>query len=143
MQTELWPEVALDEIPRDECFELLAQAPIGRLAVNGRAGSPLVVPVNFVVDREDIVFRSDPGRKLRDVVDRPVSFEIDAIDPVHRTGWSVLVEGIAYESEPPAGVELEPWAPGPKAHWVRVVPGSISGRRIRRSAQPPDPRAYV
>ena len=25
----------------------------------------------------------------------------------------------------------EPWAPGTKAHWLRVVPSHISGRRIR------------
>jgi hypothetical protein len=57
----------------------------------------------------------------------------------------VLVEGIAYEmpAEEAAGLELEPWAPGPKAHWIRIIPANISGRRIRVVSAPADPRAYL
>ena len=61
----------------------------------------------------------------------PVAFQIDAIDPLHRTGWSVLVQGVAHEAVPHelTSVEVEPWL-GPKQHWIQVVPRYISGRRI-------------
>jgi uncharacterized protein len=136
--------VVMEDIPRDECLALLRQLSVGRVAVSGRAGSPFVVPVNYAIDGETIVFRSDGGRRLRDLVDHPVSFEVDLVDPMHRTGWSVLVEGLAFASERPVdGVVVDPWAPGPKSHWVRIVAGSVTGRRIRRVGPGSDPRAYV
>lgn len=55
------PHEALEELPRDECLRLLAPLAIGRFAVTTPDGSPLVVPVNYVLDGEIVVFRSDPG----------------------------------------------------------------------------------
>ena len=53
----------LDVLDRRECLHLLATQSVGRLAVATPEG-PLVVPVNFVLDGESIVFRSDRGSKL-------------------------------------------------------------------------------
>jgi len=50
-------------LDRDECLELLAADGVGRLAVV-QASTPAVFPVNYVLDGEDIIFRSDPGTKL-------------------------------------------------------------------------------
>ena len=137
---------SLDDLPRSKCFELLRQVPYGRFVVSRREGSPLVVPVNFVVDGETIVFRTDPGTKLTELPQHLVSFQADQVDAVHRTGWSVLAEGVAYEmTERELGdLELEPWAPGPKSHWVRIVPAVVTGRWL--TMPPPaesDSRAYI
>ena len=136
---------ALEEIPRDECLALLAGAGVGRLAVAFPGTSPLVVPVNFVLDGEAVVFRSGPGTKLRALRGTPVSFEVDDIDAVRHTGWSVLVRGWGYETTrwEIDHLDLTPWLPTDRDHWVRIVPESISGRRIRLPEQFPDLGGYL
>jgi nitroimidazol reductase NimA-like FMN-containing flavoprotein (pyridoxamine 5'-phosphate oxidase superfamily) len=134
----------LETLDRADCFALLASVEIGRIAVSQAGWSPLVGPVNFRLDGEVVVFRLDPGATLRGL-HQHVSFQTDAIDPVHHTGWSVLVQGIAYEAsaEEVRDVDLEPWAPGAKEHWIRLVAGSVTGRRLRFAVDQPDARAYL
>ncbi len=132
---------------REECLQLLATLSIGRLALTRRAAPPLVVPVNYVLDGEAVVFRTDPGEKLDLAQGHAVSFQVDAIDPMHRRGWSVLVCGIAREADPSESARrLEPWAGGPKRHWLAIEPDTISGRRVELPAipdQPADRRGYL
>ena len=111
---------------------MLAGRSIGRLAVITPDGLPFVVPVNYALDGETVVFRTDVGTKFDALLRHPVGFQVDSIDPDHRTGWTVLVQGIAHETTPQEVEHLtvEPWT-GPKKHWVRVVPRHVSGRRIR------------
>jgi nitroimidazol reductase NimA-like FMN-containing flavoprotein (pyridoxamine 5'-phosphate oxidase superfamily) len=55
-------QMMLDEIERDECLELLATQSIGRLAVPDHGYyPPHIVPVNFALDDDKVVFRSDSG----------------------------------------------------------------------------------
>ena len=91
------------------------------------------------------MFRTDPGEKLFQLRGSPVSFQVDQIDPHRHTGWTVFVQGVAYEATPKEieHVALEPWAPGDKTHWIRIVPGAITGRRIRLPQFPTDSRAYL
>jgi nitroimidazol reductase NimA-like FMN-containing flavoprotein (pyridoxamine 5'-phosphate oxidase superfamily) len=125
----------------EECLELLATASVGRLAVAQAGRPPLVVPVNFALDGDVIVFRSDLGAKLDALRQEPASFQVDWIDPLHHTGWSVLVQGFAYESSP-VDVEVEPWAGGPKQHWVRLFAGTVTGRRLTLTLAEVDERGY-
>ena len=127
----------IELIERDECLRLLSADEIGRLAVNvGHA--PTILPVNYRMDGECVVFRTDHGTKLEMGRRAPVSFEIDDFDREHRTGWSVVVTGWSeevtrYDAETYDRVHdlpVEPWAGGEKAHWVRIVPSRITGRRI-------------
>lgn len=138
-------EATLDEIPPDECLELLARHSVGRLAVASTGEAPHVVPVTYRLDGEVVVFRTDPGTKLAALRVGPVSFQVDEIDPLRRVGWSVLVQGIAYEATAVevADVDLEPWAPGDRATWVRIVPTRVTGRRIELAQAPTDPRGYM
>lgn len=127
-----------ETLTRIECFDLLRRNHLGRLAFLERVGVvPLITPVNYVLDQETVVFRTDPGSKLLAAIrEAPVAFEIDGVDEGDRVGWSVIVRGHAIEVT--GGPErerlgqgpLEAWAPGPKAHYVRVQPGPITGRRI-------------
>ena len=144
MSTE--PESSsLEEIPREECLKLLASFPVGRLALGLTGAPPLVVPVNYVLDGEIVVFRSDPGEKIFQLRGSPVSFQIDQIDPSRRTGWSVLVQGVAHEATTKEidHLHLDPWAPGEKSHWLRILPKSITGRRIRLLDIGRDSKGYL
>lgn len=149
------PAASMEEIDREECLMLVGSLSVGRLAVSLTGEPPLVVPINFMLDGEVVVFRSDPGTKLQALSERPggerigrhpnASFQVDLIDPVHRTGWSVLIRGVAYAAEVDevAHLDLESWAPGHKDHLVRLVPTSITGRRIRTPELPWDTRGYL
>ena len=143
----------LDEIDPEECWELLATQPIGRVAVIV-GHYPLVFPVNFAVDGRQVVFRTAAGAKLWAIRRANVTFEVDAFDVSHRSGWSVLIRGAAQEVTPERNPLLSarsaergalPWAPGPRERLVRVVSDSISGRRIRPAELPSatDLRGYV
>jgi nitroimidazol reductase NimA-like FMN-containing flavoprotein (pyridoxamine 5'-phosphate oxidase superfamily) len=128
----------LDELSPEECWELLASQPIGRVAVIV-GHYPLVFPVNYAVEDRTILYRTGEGTKLHAIDRSNVTFEVDAIDPVHRSGWSVMVKGVAQELSPTRNrdtvsrAELagaKPWAPGDKDHFIRIVADQISGRRI-------------
>jgi nitroimidazol reductase NimA-like FMN-containing flavoprotein (pyridoxamine 5'-phosphate oxidase superfamily) len=129
----------------EDCLELAATVPIGRLAVSESDGPPHVVPVNFLLDGDVIVFRSDVGTKFRLLRGVAVTFEVDSLDPFTHTGWSVIFQGPAYEAShwETDHLELEPWVPGSKAHWVRILPALISGRRIRLVEIAPSRRGYL
>ena len=133
-------ELVLDEISRDECLELLAGQSIGRLAVADHGGyPPHIVPVNFVLDGDAVVFRSNVGLKFRLSVlsEHSVSFEVDSVEPGGHMAWSVVVQGRAdlLSQEEidalPHGSWLHPWAPGERKEWVRIVPYTVTGRRVR------------
>lgn len=119
-------------LERAECFALLGEQRVGRFAVVDRDDLPFVVPVNYVMACETVLFRTHPGTKLDALRRRPVAFQVDSIDETRRTGWSVLVQGVAHEAAPHDldGADPEPWTEaGP--HWVQVVPRFISGRRFQ------------
>lgn len=130
------------ELTKGECFELLAGQRLGRLAFVDERG-PIVLPVNFVLDSRMVIIRTDEGTKL-DIAshgDR-VAFEVDEIDAATGSAWSVLIRGEAIEVTD--GLELarlstlplRPLAPGPKSHYVRILPASVTGRRISAPGRP-------
>lgn len=125
----------LQLLSADECCKLMATRQVGRMAYIARVGIPDIVPVNYVLDGEDILIRSGPGPKLQAAERREcVAFEVDALDEDAHTGWSVVVHGIAVrESSTHArsdGTSAEPWASGPRYATIRIAPRRITGRRI-------------
>jgi uncharacterized protein len=127
----------MEELDDAECRALLAEHHLGRLAIV-EFGGPVIFPVNYVYDRDLVVFRTDPGSKLDAATERElVAFEVDAVDEATRTGWSVVARGTLAEVTDPGelvrlrALPLYPWAPGEKARYVRVRPRSVTGRRIR------------
>ncbi|MEM8620998.1 MAG: pyridoxamine 5'-phosphate oxidase family protein [Actinomycetota bacterium] len=118
-----------------ECWELLANTAVGRLAVD-IAGQPDIFPINFVVDGSGIVFRSAAGTKLAGaVLNRFVAFEIDGYLPDERVAWSVVLKGTARQIEKmqerfdAEDLPLFPWLKGEKPNFVRIDPTSLTGRR--------------
>ena len=84
-------------IDEAECLALMASTPVGRLGFNTDTG-PLVLPVNFAVTDGSIVFRTVEGQKLAAAAEgQAVCFEVDEWTASERTGWSVVVTGIASE----------------------------------------------
>jgi uncharacterized protein len=105
-----------------------------------------VVPVNFVLHEDTIVFRSGYGTKLRLLGSGRASFQVDDIDAGSRAGWSVLVQARAEEvaAREIEGASVDPFVPDDKSHWVRLVPITVSGRRIRLADLSPfDRHAYL
>jgi uncharacterized protein len=126
----------LQELTKSECFELLAGGRLGRVAVADDRG-PVVFPVNFVLDRHTVVFRTEEGTKLHAASGGgKVCFEADGTDEAARTGWSVIVRGEITEVTDPAelarlrALPLRVQAPGARDHYVRILPAALTGRRI-------------
>lgn len=135
----------MEIIPRAECLRLLAGQKVGRLGfVVG--GQPMVVPVNYALQGDVILFRTGEGSKLEAAPGAKVAFEVDQIDDRMSTGWSVVVQGTAEEitddedwfAEVLRRGAAPTWLPGPAGHYVRINPTLISGRRLP-SGVPPTP----
>ena len=138
-------EAQMQVLTADECYRLLSTQQIGRLGVNAEH-YPLIYPVNYALEHDVIVLRMAPGTKLAAAEHANVTFEVDEIDQRTRSGWSVLVRGLAEEVTPEHRAELAArteatgltaWAPGDHGHWVRLIPQAISGRRIVPGQLPP------
>jgi nitroimidazol reductase NimA-like FMN-containing flavoprotein (pyridoxamine 5'-phosphate oxidase superfamily) len=134
------------ELSAAESWTLLRQAVVGRLAVivDDR---PEIFPVNHVVDRDSLLFRTGTGTKLAGAVGHLVAFEADAYDVDTASAWSVVVKGQAqevnrlYDVQDVFELPLFPWHSAPKPFLIRIEPDSISGRRFEvtgraRSAVP-------
>lgn len=133
----------------DECWPLLRDAEVGRLAV-AIADHPDIFPVNFVVDHATVVFRTAEGTKLAAaVLGHSVAFEIDGYEPASGSAWSVVVKGRATEIArmhdlfDALDLPLFPWHAGPKHRFVRIVPESVTGRRFHVVARPTSEGAKV
>jgi nitroimidazol reductase NimA-like FMN-containing flavoprotein (pyridoxamine 5'-phosphate oxidase superfamily) len=133
----------MEELDEAESLRLISAGGIGRIAYMSRFG-PAVLPVNYQWYDGAIVFRTARHSALDEDLqtgitggDYEVAFEIDEIDVIGRQGWSVLLQGPAHhvESEEArarakdAGVE--PWAPGDRELFLRIVPHRVTGRRIK------------
>jgi nitroimidazol reductase NimA-like FMN-containing flavoprotein (pyridoxamine 5'-phosphate oxidase superfamily) len=125
---------AIEELTDEACWEILAAADSGRLAVASDDGADLF-PVNYLVKGRSIFFRSAPGLKLIDITEHPaVAFEVDGV--YHRTRWSVVVKGQAHrlgvdsEIEESGVLGLRSLSPTEKWNYVRIVPTTVTGRRF-------------
>ena len=128
-----------EELDRQDCLELLREESVGRVALTARA-LPIVLPVNFAVLDDDIVWRSAQGTKLNDAsAGFVVAFEVDRYEPDHKQGWSVMIQGLAHvitdsdQLDRARQLPLEPWAlEGVADRFVCLVPNLVTGRRIRQ-----------
>lgn len=125
------------ELSPDECRNLAANTPIGRIGFITDQG-PIVLPVNFAWFEGAVVFRTLEGQKLAASEGQAVCFEIDEWNRESRTGWSVVIKGTAHEVTDWAEqaqlelLDLLPWArQNWRRIWVRVDPTEITGRLLR------------
>jgi nitroimidazol reductase NimA-like FMN-containing flavoprotein (pyridoxamine 5'-phosphate oxidase superfamily) len=116
------------------CLDLLASAQIGRV-VYTEAAMPAAHPVNYLLDGEEIVFRTGGGAKLAAAArGAVVGFQADDINLEKRSGWSVLGIGEAYEIVDPVRLtELAdrlptPWVSGRTGHCISIPLQRLTGR---------------
>ncbi|WP_064743764.1 pyridoxamine 5'-phosphate oxidase family protein [Actinomadura rifamycini] len=119
------------------CMALLHDVPVGRVAWADDDGRVTVLPVNHLVDGDSIVFGTAEGGKLEAVrAGRPLTFEADDLEPALETAWSVLVTGTAEiitdaaEARRVRALSPRPWPHSPTSFLIRLVPRSVTGRRI-------------
>ena len=122
----------------DDCIQRLAATPVGRIAFP-LDGDLAILPVAHIVDGVDVCFRTTGGSKIQAAVDHDkVAYEVDGYDPRTRTGWSVLVQGIAVIEDDAGPIHRldraapRPWVPDHEeaSTWVRVRAHNITGREL-------------
>lgn len=121
-------------LPQSECWGLLSSVTLGRL-ITSVDGQPEIFPVNFVVQRHTVLFRTAEGTKLVSAaINHNVLFEAD--DHNVAQGWSVVVKGVArilHDEEELAEADraqLLSWTSTAKQHYVRIRPLAVTGRRF-------------
>jgi nitroimidazol reductase NimA-like FMN-containing flavoprotein (pyridoxamine 5'-phosphate oxidase superfamily) len=127
----------VDELTVVECRDLLATREVGRVAVCTPKG-PQIMPVNYSVDGASVVFRTAPYGVLgRHAWNGRIAFQVDHVDSDTRSGWSVLATGpgeLVEDAEELALVRAfrnpQPWAPGSRLLYVRLVWDELTGRRV-------------
>ncbi|GGO92772.1 pyridoxamine 5'-phosphate oxidase [Nocardioides phosphati] len=125
------------ELRYRECVDLLAQARVGRCAFSTPHG-PTIVPVNHVVHDDAIIIRTSPYSQLGLLAwGARVAYEVDEIDPLSRSGWSVVATGRCDRIEEQGVREFlhafhdpDPWARGARTLYLRVRWDQLTGRRI-------------
>ncbi len=126
----------LETLSFDACLRLLASVPLGRVGFYAD-GEMVILPVNHVMDGQDVIFRTAYGSKLTAAEEQDVvAFEADDYDQQTRSGWSVLLTGRAVVVYEEAEIErlgrlgLRPWVTAvERPFWVRIRPTSVTGRR--------------
>lgn len=127
-------------LSRAVCLDLLGSTQsVGRIGFRS-GGRLLILPLNFAVDRGDIVVRIGPGTLLDSLSRRrDVTFEVDEMPATkldRPAAWSVLVHGIAETVRDPVELSdatalgLTPAVPDAGYVYVRIRPEAISGRRF-------------
>lgn len=127
---------AAEVLDVQECWRLLHEASVGRLAVIVD-DHPDVFPVNYKVDNESIVFRTGTGTKQQALdAGIPVALEADRVSAEFGVAWSVVVKGRAVRATSTdqaldaVGRALFPWQGIGKDYLVRIEPESVTGRRF-------------
>lgn len=98
------------------------------------ADAPELRPVNFALRDDEIIIRTGDGTILAAArAGEAAGFEIDEIDRLEHTGWSVVVTGKLSERPSDAAhraLPLRPWASGRKDCFVALSLGRVTGLRI-------------
>ena len=121
-------------LTEQECWELIGTHELGRLGFH-LLEQVHVVPVNYAVDEDTLLFRTAEGSKLLAVVMHgDVVFEIDEYDD--HSAWSVIVRGRAqlldeHEEHRADNLPLRTWVDNPKYNVVEITPTEITGRHFR------------
>ena len=118
-----------------DCLLLLRDRYFGRVALSSGA-LPVVFPIHYSLLGRDPVFRTGPGSKLDAAgAGQILCLEIDDLDPMSHSGWSVNVTGPSEVLTDPDDLAaarrlpLRPWV-GTGDTYVRINATMISGRRI-------------
>lgn len=120
----------LAELAPGECWTLLHAAAVGRVGLI-RGGLPSIVPVNICAADGAVWFRVGPGALLDAALAGDVlCVEVDDVDRMTHTGWSVVVTGRAEVAADRADLPVVSWGRPDADHLVRVPGELVTGRRL-------------
>jgi len=122
----------------EECWSLLRERRVARVGVVVD-GKPHILPVNYAMADDVVVFRTAAGTLLDAAEGEPIVFEVDGVEPQTRSGWSVCVHGhsVALDRAHRGVAErVDSWAPGRRSRPYRIVAEEITGRRLYGPVQP-------
>ncbi len=144
-------EAWLESLSPETCLSLLREGKVGRIAFVVD-NDPLILPVNYrLVEPSSgpiLALRTRPGTVIEQAP-MSVAFEIDAIDPGHHQGWSVLVRGELLHANPTSAEFRERYDPASwlteGESWLLIDPWAITGRQLHgaESVWPFHPGEYV
>lgn len=128
------------DLEEEDAMRLLASTGFGRVVFTKDA-LPAIRPVNHVVEHGMVIIRTRLNAQVTGVVrpgtrtDVVVAYEADDIDPVTRTGWSVVVTGLARVVTDPAVVAryerlLDPWVNTVMDTVLAIEPSLVTGIRL-------------
>ncbi len=124
-------------LEREECLRLIESHVngVGRVGFVDVEMLPTVLPVNFRLMGEHLVFRTGVGSAANAVTENQVvAFEFDEVDIETGECWSVLVRGAASffpDDCVSSGSELpRAYVPVPGSQLVRIATSLVSGRRF-------------
>lgn len=137
------PGTPVTKLSEDECWTHLSGVSLGRL-VTTVDGWTEIFPVNFVVQRRTLLFRTAEGTKLlTSVLNEHVVFEAD--DHNVAGGWSVVLRGTAHPLSTSAEIDdarragLYPWVATQKLRFVRITADTLTGRSFVFGPEPDGP----
>jgi hypothetical protein len=127
----------LVELSYDKCLELLSGGVVGRVGICVDS-IPRIIPVNFAVLDNSIIFRTAPYTVLGSLAwNRNLAFEIDQLDYEGHKGWSVVATGRGEMIEDERELatirsfwDPRPWAGGSRLLYIRLRWEALTGRRI-------------
>ncbi|MFF7443009.1 pyridoxamine 5'-phosphate oxidase family protein [Streptomyces sp. NPDC008122] len=139
----------MDEIDESECWDLLDDHGVGRVAVTGPDG-PEIFPVNYQVVGREVLFMTTADAPLTRAAasGAAIAFEEDHVDEAFSQGWSVLLVGpVRVVSDRAAARALKdaaystPWAGDERDTAVLLSPRRVTGRRVVVQGAPGVPSA--
>ena len=130
-------ERSLAELSRVEALQLLASVPVGRLVFTHQA-LPAIRPVNHLVEDDKIVIGLTAGSAFAASFrtgGTVVAYEADSLDLTERSGWTVIVVGIAQletEDDVVLGyrARLRTWLSGAMADVMTISSEIVTGYRL-------------
>jgi nitroimidazol reductase NimA-like FMN-containing flavoprotein (pyridoxamine 5'-phosphate oxidase superfamily) len=135
--------ITMHELDEDACRQMLTRCTFGRIAFDDPSAGVSILPVNCAVAEDAVLFRCQVGSALDRLGDgRAVAFEVDNVDLIAESGWSVLVRGTAHHATSTERIAGRPdtvvhaWAPGRRDRWIEIRPQRVTGRIIRRRRMP-------
>ena len=120
-------------IPVWECYRLLAQQRVGRLAII-ESGYPIPIPISYRLSgtpsQHRIVFRTAPSTTVARYEGR-ASLEVDNINEQEGSAWSVIARGRLHRLFGEGTVpDPQPWLIDGREQWLALDLVDVSGRRF-------------
>ena len=124
----------LEILGEAECLQLLATVPIGRLVIT-RGGLPAVRLVQYIVDGSTVILAiADPDSRRAAERGDVVAFQVDEVDPVRHTGWSVTTAGHLSTVNPRDALQFRQTLPvralGTDRQLISLAIENLEGRRV-------------